>query len=178
MNAEPQSTNRERTVTVPSGWVFLPLLVALLLGRIAMLIYSIAAGAREVNHPYVSWLVLSLLGFVAFFIDINGLFTLQPNEARVLVLFGAYKGTVRQSGFHWGNPFYSSKSYRPAAALEAMAKEGDCTAKKLAAAANPHPRNKVSLRTRNFNSERLKVNDMRGNPIEIAAVRVWGAVDT
>jgi regulator of protease activity HflC (stomatin/prohibitin superfamily) len=75
-----------------------------------------------------------------------GFFTLQPNESAVLLLFGAYKGTVRTPGFHWANPFYHKI--------------------------------KVSLRTRNFNSDKLKVNDQRGNPTEIAAVVVWRVEDT
>ena len=69
----------------------------------------------------------------------------QPNEARVLIFFGRYAGTVAQDGFHWINPFASKKS--------------------------------ISLRIRNFNSERLKVNDAQGNPIEIASVVVWRVTD-
>jgi len=76
-----------------------------------------------------------------------GFFTLQPNSARLLILFGAYHGTVRDSGFHWANPFYSRFSA-------------------------------VSLRARNLNGDKLKVNDKRGNPIEIAAVVVWRVQDT
>jgi hypothetical protein len=76
----------------------------------------------------------------------SGFFIVQPNEARVLVLFGNYIGTVRDSGFFWANPF----------------------------AVKRH----VSLRIRNFNSEKLKVNDLHGNPIEIAAVVVWRVVDS
>jgi regulator of protease activity HflC (stomatin/prohibitin superfamily) len=79
---------------------------------------------------------------------------------------------VRQSGFHFGNPFYSNGSAATAS------KEGTDSARKGNSASKPHPRNKVSLRTRNFNSERLKVNDQRGNPIEIAAVIVWRVEDT
>jgi regulator of protease activity HflC (stomatin/prohibitin superfamily) len=75
-----------------------------------------------------------------------GFFTLQPNIAAVLILFGEYKGTVKQSGWHWANPFYTKK--------------------------------KVSLRSRNLNGERLKVNDAMGNPIEIAEVVVWHVKDT
>ncbi len=75
-----------------------------------------------------------------------GHFTLQPNEARVLTLFGTYVGTVRDSGFFWTNPFMTKA--------------------------------KLSLRTRNLESQRLKVNDKRGNPIEIAAVLVWNIADT
>ncbi len=86
--------------------------------------------------------VLVFLGFVVM----GGLFTVQPNQARVLVFFGAYYGSVRDAGFWWTNPFTSK---RP-----------------------------VSLRVRNFNSERLKVNDADGNPVEIAAVVVWRVVES
>jgi regulator of protease activity HflC (stomatin/prohibitin superfamily) len=75
-----------------------------------------------------------------------GFFTLQPNQAAVLILFGAYKGSVRDSGFFWTNPL--------------------------------NRKVKISLRTRNFNGDKLKVNDKRGNPIEIAAVVVWRVEDT
>jgi regulator of protease activity HflC (stomatin/prohibitin superfamily) len=104
---------------------------------------------------------------------LTGLFTLQPNEARVLLLFGRYKGSVRESGFHWGNPFYSNGS--SGAALQAKMRQNQANAK-------PAPRgpgrNKISLRARTLNGERLKVNDKRGNPIEIAAVVVWRVEDT
>jgi regulator of protease activity HflC (stomatin/prohibitin superfamily) len=76
----------------------------------------------------------------------GGFFVVQPNEARVLVFFGRYIGTVRQAGFWFTNPFTVKRH--------------------------------VSLRIRNFNSERLKVNDLQGNPIEIAAVIVWRVVDS
>ena len=86
-------------------------------------------------------LVEALGGFLC-----AGHFTLQPNEGRVLILFGAYRGTVRSSGFHWTNPLNT----------------------KL----------RISLRSRNLNGEKLKVNDKRGNPIEIAVVVVWRVQDT
>jgi regulator of protease activity HflC (stomatin/prohibitin superfamily) len=178
MNSDNHTTNRERAVNVLSGWVVLPFHLAFLPACIALLIHSIAAGTRDIGQPYWTSLAVALVGLVTWVVAISGFFTLQPNEARVLVLFGAYKGTVRSSGFHWGNPFYSNSSYRPAASLSAFSKESDPSSKKLAAATNQHPRNKVSLRTRNFNSERLKVNDKRGNPIEIAAVIVWRVHDT
>ena len=75
-----------------------------------------------------------------------GLFVVNPNEGRVLQLFGSYVGTVKLSGLRWANPFYTKK--------------------------------RISLRVRNFESARLKVNDNEGNPIEIAAVVVWQVVDT
>ena len=75
-----------------------------------------------------------------------GLFVVNPNEGRVLQLFGDYVGTVRVPGLRWANPFFTKK--------------------------------RISLRVRNFESARLKVNDNEGNPIEIAAVVVWQVVDT
>jgi regulator of protease activity HflC (stomatin/prohibitin superfamily) len=93
------------------------------------------------------WLLIPLLGslFIGILILI-GLFIVNPNDSRVLVLFGTYKGTVRENGFCWANPFYTKK--------------------------------KITLRARNLNGEKLKVNDKAGNPIEIAAVVVWQVQDT
>jgi regulator of protease activity HflC (stomatin/prohibitin superfamily) len=83
---------------------------------------------------------------IAMFISYGGFFIVQPNEARVLVLFGKYAGSVRDSGFFFANPFMTKKH--------------------------------VSLRIHNFNSERIKVNDLHGNPIEIGAVVVYRVVDS
>ncbi len=117
------------------------LLVTLLLkfGGIAMFVRAIV----DANHdrPFAMLLIMGIGCFILSFVCWGGFFTLQPNEARVLILFGAYKGSIRKSGFHWTNPFYAKK--------------------------------KISLRKRNLNGERAKVNDKRGNPIEIAAVVVW-----
>lgn len=77
---------------------------------------------------------------------IKGFFTVNPNSSKVLVLFGAYKGTVRENGFYWANPFFT--------------------------------RQKISLRARNFDSERVKVNDKIGNPIMINVILVWQVHDT
>ena len=86
-----------------------------------------------------------LIGLVAFF-SLLGLYTVQPNQAAVLSLFGKYVGTVKDNGLRWNNPFFSKK--------------------------------KVSQRVRNFESGRLKVNELDGSPIEIAAVIVWQVVDS
>ena len=75
-----------------------------------------------------------------------GLYMLQPNEAALLLLFGAYVGTDRSDGLRWANPFLRKK--------------------------------KISLRAHNLISDKLKVNDKRGNPIEIAAAIVWRVRDT
>lgn len=90
--------------------------------------------------------VLGGMTGIAGIFGLTGLFTVGPNEAKVLQLFGNYQGTVREPGLRWVNPFYSKRG--------------------------------LSLRVRNFESERLKVNDLAGNPIEIASVVVWRVVDT
>jgi regulator of protease activity HflC (stomatin/prohibitin superfamily) len=168
MTPQEVSSNRERVVTVGSGWVMLPLLLILLLASVGLFVYAIEQGID--NRPFVLLLVGSLVAFPLMIILLTGLFTLQPNEARVLILFGAYKGTVRESGFHWGNPFYSGGS-QTAAARQAAAKTD------TSAPSRPR-RNKLSLRARTYNSPALKVNDKRGNPVEIAAVVVWRVQDT
>jgi hypothetical protein len=133
--------NVERVMHPASGWLFLFIVFALYATVPGLIYYS-------ANHGRVSggtfFLAMSVL--VAAIVMSAGFFTLQPNSAAVLVLFGAYKGTVRDSGFFFTNPFN----------------------RKL----------KISLRARNLNGEKLKVNDKRGNPIEIAAVVVWRVRDT
>jgi regulator of protease activity HflC (stomatin/prohibitin superfamily) len=117
-----------------------------------------------------------LLGATAIFLFI-GMFTLQPNEARVLILFGSYKGTVRAPGFHFANPFYSrSRGKAPSHASGSAAVSAVEASKRLLGLANLP--SKISLRARNFESHTLKVNDKRGNPVEIAAVVVWRVADT
>jgi regulator of protease activity HflC (stomatin/prohibitin superfamily) len=158
-------SNRERVVTVANGWVALTLLLLLVLGDIGLFIYSIAAGTLD--HPITPLLVTSLLLLPVILTLFKGLFTLQPNQARVLMLFGAYKGTVRTPGLHWGNPFYSNGPR-----LTSTTTKGGATTY-----SRPN-RNRISLRARTYNSPALKVNDKRGNPIEIAAVVVWRVADT
>jgi regulator of protease activity HflC (stomatin/prohibitin superfamily) len=173
MNANFGS-NREQTVTVQKGAVMLPIVILLELGSMALFIYSIAISDQSGGHPYWRFFVVGLLGMILAVFLMPGFFTLQPNEARLLVLFGSYKGTVRESGFHWGNPFYSNGQRSSALQVEAT-KEKPVEAK---VALPRNRRNKISLRVRNLNSDKLKVNDKRGNPIEIAAVIVWRVQDT
>jgi regulator of protease activity HflC (stomatin/prohibitin superfamily) len=147
MNSEKSPESVENLKSTVSGWLMLPVNFLLLGGFLALLIYSVVHADKPGARP--DWLLLTIgvLGEIASAIMLAGLFTLQPNKARVLILFGKYKGTVRQSGFHWTNPFYSKG-------------------------------HKVSLRARTLTIEKLKVNDKRGNPIEIAAVVVWRVQDT
>jgi regulator of protease activity HflC (stomatin/prohibitin superfamily) len=155
MNTEKTAASRESQRTVPSGWVMLPIVMALFLGCPVLTIYAAVHGGRISGQPEWPLFLGGLAGFVVAVILLSGFFTLQPNEAQVLLLFGAYKGTVRYSGFHWANPFYSKGSN-----------------------ATGRVQKKISLRARTLNVEKIKVNDQRGNPIEIAAVVVWRVEDT
>ena len=130
---------REIDRKVPSGYV---MLVVLFLAE-ALLIYWFVKALQAFSIAgIVSSAIALTLGMILWF----GFFMVQPNEARVLQLFGAYAGTARQPGLRWANPFYSKKA--------------------------------VSVRVRNFESGKLKVNDSQGSPIEIAAVVVWRVIDT
>ena len=145
-NATSGPTNKETTVSAVNGWLMLVINLAILACGIALFIravYEVNALGHELSASKLLFSLFLIALAVLFFC---GHFTLQPNEARVLILFGAYHGTVRTSGFHWTNPFNSKK--------------------------------RISLRSRNLNGEKLKVNDKRGNPIESAVVIVWRVHDT
>jgi regulator of protease activity HflC (stomatin/prohibitin superfamily) len=179
MKAETVTVNHERVVRAISGWAMLPITIILCLGSIALFIYSLVAGMNELGHPYWWLLLTSVVVEITTIILFRGFFALQPNEARVLVLFGAYKGTVRDPGFHWANPFYSRGPGQMAAlAANIEAKEQAGKSASVMALRQSVRHFKISVRARNFNSDRLKVNDKRGNPIEIAAVIVWRVEDT
>src|SRR4029078_6390504 len=130
---------RERQLGTVPGPPMAILFFVVLVG----LVYTLIAGVTE--RPAILTIglgVLTLLDLLLF----AGLFVVNPNEARVLQLFGDYAGTVKTPGLRWANPLYTKK--------------------------------RISLRVRNFESARLKVNDHDGNPIEIAAAVVWRVVDT
>lgn len=127
--------NQEVEANTGSGY----LLLVLLLGA------QLAAIAGAVFLPPLLK-VVAILAAIAVFICWWGFYLVNPNQGKVLQLFGRYVGTDRNNGLRWANPFYSKQS--------------------------------VSLRVRNFESGRLKVNDSNGNPIEIAAIIVWRVVDT
>jgi regulator of protease activity HflC (stomatin/prohibitin superfamily) len=125
-----------------NGLPGIPVLLVLLVGNGALvwaLIVSI--DARSPTNIVLSAVALAVGVFLAF-----GHFMVNPNQGKVLQLFGEYRGTAKIQGLRWANPFLMKKP--------------------------------VSLRVRNFESSRLKVNDNEGNPIEIAAVVVWKVIET
>jgi regulator of protease activity HflC (stomatin/prohibitin superfamily) len=142
--------NKERLAhTLPGIPMLLGLIVlaVALLGGIIWYIAAVLAPAGEaVGLAELLVMIVLVLAFVATCIAFGGLTPVNPNEARALVLFGHYRGTVHAQGLHWVNPFSE--------------------------------RRKISVRVRNFETSKLKVNDHDGNPIEIAAVVVWKVTDT
>jgi regulator of protease activity HflC (stomatin/prohibitin superfamily) len=130
---------RERAYNGMPGLPVLLVLILADLGAIWMLVMNI----RSESAPEIvfSAVMIALATFL-----MAGLFMVNPNEGKVLQLFGEYKGTAKVQGLRWANPFLTKK--------------------------------KVSLRVRNFESSHLKVNDIDGNPIEIAAVVVWKVFET
>ncbi|HLI16898.1 MAG TPA: SPFH domain-containing protein [Rhodanobacteraceae bacterium] len=111
-----------------------------------LLALFVAGFVHGALHQVLGILVGSVLLFALFAFLCKGFFQVQPNQGMVLLLFGRYAGTARETGLRWTNPFFTRRA--------------------------------VSLRVRNFESSKLKVNDADGNPIEIAAVIVWQVVDT
>lgn len=129
----------ERELKAFSGWLVLS---GLLVFGALLLIAMIYAGRDDRFPEVVGCLLLLILDLFL----LAGLTVVNPNQARVMTLFGVYKGSIRRAGFWWVNPLTT--------------------------------RRRMSLRIRNFESGRLKVNDRDGNPIEIASVVVWRIVDT
>ncbi len=122
----------EKSFQAINGYLMLVILIAIISG----VIYLMSNEILVVGIPLIFVIILLLPGF----------FIINPNSSKVLLLFGAYKGTIKENGFYWALPFYA--------------------------------RSTVSLRARNFESERLKVNDKLGNPIMISAILVWKVEDT
>jgi regulator of protease activity HflC (stomatin/prohibitin superfamily) len=123
---------------VSGGLMLVVLLILTVFG-----ILGLIGGARD-NNPGQA--VLFAVFEVLIAISWAGLVTVQPNQGKALQLFGRYKGTLKEQGLWWTNPFYTKKP--------------------------------VSLRVRNFETAKLKVNDHNSNPIEIAAVVVWQVTDS
>ncbi|MEO8079292.1 MAG: SPFH domain-containing protein [Caldimonas sp.] len=129
-------TSEERLASSGNGFVYLVAgMVLLALGALAV-----------IGRPSPLSVGLGVLALLGVFWCLLGLYMLQPNQAGILQLFGAYRGTDRARGLRWANPFYT--------------------------------KTKISVRAHNFNSDKLKVNDLRGNPIEIGATVVWRVDDT
>jgi regulator of protease activity HflC (stomatin/prohibitin superfamily) len=162
---------QERNAKAASGWTMLPINLAILIGGPVLLITSGMRGAVPLMFLGAFMIPLGI-------VMLAGHFTLQPNEARVLILFGEYHGTVRTSGFYWANPFYSR--VRGSGGLSPMVQQAAAARGAAAAPTVLHSRlsTKMSLRAQTLNGDKLKVNDKGGNPIEIAAIVIWRVENT
>lgn len=180
----------EKKIKAASGWGMLGVILIAFIAIVAVFVLSIiglvnADEAGVAASPLSGWgLGLSITAFCLIWIPVSGFFTLQPGQARVCILFGDYKGTVRDEGFRWANPFYSrsmgSNSATEDAVASAVGKSGLSLSKSIETAAKAASglSTKVSVRARTLNGDILKVNDKMGNPIEIANVVVWHVADT
>ncbi len=130
-----------------SGWSILFLNLLMYAAAIGIAIYGFTWANLAKNEVIglITAGIVAVLGIAAI-LTTAGFFALLPNESAVMTLFGDYRGTTRDSGFHWANPFITKR--------------------------------KVSLRSRNLEGTKLKVNDKQGNPIEIGIVVVWHVQDT
>jgi regulator of protease activity HflC (stomatin/prohibitin superfamily) len=137
---------KEKEKKVLPGLQLLLINLLILAASVLLVVLGIIKTNTEASALSIGSIVAGGVVFIVWCVFTGGFFTLQPNEAAVLILFGEYKGTVKKSGWFFTNPFYTKK--------------------------------KVSLRSRNLNGEKLKVNDEAGNPIEIAAVVVWRVHNT
>lgn len=131
---------------IPAFLILLAAAIALGLASVWYLVAILIPGLESATFLQGFGFVLLVVAFIAVLFLFSGLTPVNPNEARVLVLFGHYAGTVRTQGLQWVDPFTE--------------------------------RRRISVRVRNFETSKLKVNDHDGNPIEIAAVVVWKVTDT
>ena len=135
---------QEKRFAAPSGWLVIAVLAIALALSVTLFVYDIGSDGMLSPGGLASLLLDAIIIFLY-----AGLFVVNPNDARVLLLFGSYVGTARDPGLRWANPLYALSGRR-----------------------------RVSLRVRNFETEKSKVNDIDGNPLEIAAVVVWKVIDT
>jgi len=152
----------EKPASTLNGYLMLVVGLALLVAAGVILYYN------SHNSPYVGLSIAFLI--IAAFV-FSGLFIVNPNEAKVMILFGSYAGSVRKNGFFWVNPFFIKKNFSLRALMF-------ITAPLILLVLPFFVKKNFSLRARNLSGQKLKVNDKVGNPIEIAAVIVWQISDT
>jgi regulator of protease activity HflC (stomatin/prohibitin superfamily) len=159
---------KEKSYRPLSGWLPLPLSAALLVGGPWYTIVSLHALSMADGSPWA--IVGGVLAIIAGVVSLVGYMAITPNDSRVLLLFGEYKGSVRDSGFFWVNPFLTKK--RLSLRVRNFETGSINTPEKKDAAG------KVVQERARTHGRPSKVNDRDGNPIEISAVVVWRVVNT
>ena len=110
-SAQAKISTRERERRVMSGWVMLPVTIAIYIAGPVLIVLAFINGmTTSGNAAQPNWWLFAagIVAILAAALLSPGFFALQPNEARVLILFGDYRGTAKQGGFCWGNPLYSN----------------------------------------------------------------------
>jgi regulator of protease activity HflC (stomatin/prohibitin superfamily) len=160
----------EKSYSPLSGWF--PLIFTLAFAVAGPFLFI--TGAIGIGYPggvaFVLRMIFGVVLFATAFIMLFGFMAIAPNQARVLLLFGAYKGSVLKSGFFWVNPFFSKKKI----SLRIRNFETGSTS-------TPETKSeagKVLQKAGRTHGRPSKVNDRDGNPIEISAVVVWRVVNT
>lgn len=169
----------EKTLKPMGGIAMLIVCVLGLLLSIAAFVVGVGALANGFPGLGAVLLIVAILAWIGFPILLGGLKIVKPNEARVLLLFGKYYGTIKESGFFWVNPFCTSFSPAYEAAKEEaaqkskeMASQGRTSIVKVDSTGKG-----ISLKTQALDNGRQKVNDVLGNPIIIGAVVIWRVAD-
>ena len=164
----------------------LPMLFVVLIvfaGTVAGLIASISEfsyaedNGLDANPVYIVLFIVCITLFIFNCILCSGFKMLNPNEALVLTLFGKYKGTLKEAGFYFVNPFCTA--FNPAASTK-LRQSDDISGNKPARENNKEAvtNKKISLKMMTLNNNKQKINDCLGNPVEIGIAVIWKVVDT
>lgn len=169
--------------TKKNGMTVLLLTILALLIGVSLIVIGAINMEQESMTVGTILLVMGIIIVCIGWIPFCGLKVIKPQEALVLTLFGEYKGSIREEGFYFVNPFCSAVN--PAATTK-LAQSGDATntsgAMKVAAngtsATIETVSKKISLKAMTLNNGRQKINDCLGNPVEIGIAVIWKVTDT
>lgn len=131
----------EKKANVANGFLGLIVVLAMIAAAVYIFVTEMVTGSERI--PFI---ILAIVVFVLAVIISTGLVLVKPNDAKVILFFGKYLGTIREAGLWWSVPLITKQV--------------------------------ISIKVDNFNSPKLKVNDVNGNPVEIAAVIVYKVIDT
>lgn len=164
-----------------NGMAVMLLTILVMIAAVGLIIYG-AISIEAENMPIgpislVAGIILVTIGWI----PLCGLKVIKPQEALVLTLFGEYKGTLRDPGFYFVNPFCSAVN--PAAGTK-LAQSGEVAATALNQQTVTNQQaiemmnKKISLKAMTLNNGRQKINDCLGNPVEIGIAVIWKVTDT
>ena len=163
------------------GGLVLFLYILLFIGAVAGIIFSCINATDDTPQPLPLFILCMAFLFVGWF-PLCGLKVLKPNEALVLTLFGKYVGTLKGDGFFFVNPFCTA--FNPAAGTH-LGQSGDVSTKRVITAANGQQTanveiasKKISLKVMTLSNSKQKVNDVLGNPVEVAVAVMWKVSNT